>query len=137
MGYCIVQDLVDRYGQAEMAAITDRTAGTTLDDAVAQRAIDDASSEMDSYLASRYRLPLTAAPAVLLVVCADIARHILYKDRPTEEVRKRAEDARAWLKDLAKGYASLDLGGVEQPAQIPASFTGNTRLFSRETLRGL
>ena len=136
MGYCVVQDLVDRYGQAEMAAITDRTAGTTLDTAVAQRAIDDAASEMDSYLASRYRLPLTAAPAVLLVVCADIARFLLYKDRPTEEVRKRAEDARAWLKDLAKGYASLDLV-TEQPAQLPASFSANTRQFTRETLRGL
>jgi len=136
MGYCVVQDMVDRYGQAEMAAITDRTAGTTLDDAVAQRAVDDASSEMDSYLASRYHLPLTVTPAVLKVVCADIARFLLYKDQPLEEVRKRAEDARAWLKDLAKGYASLDLG-PEQPAQIPGSFTSNDRQFTRESLRGL
>lgn len=134
MGYCTVQDLVDRYGQAEMAAITDRSAGVSLDSAVAQRAVDDASSEMDSYLASRYRLPLTAAPVVLKVVCADIARFILYKDQPLEEVRKRAEDARTWLKDLAKGYASLDLGPA-QPAQAPGSFTANPRQFSRESLR--
>jgi phage gp36-like protein len=136
MGYCTVQDMVDRYGQAEMAAITDRSAGVTLDEVVAQRAVDDASSEMDSYLASRYRLPLTAAPVVLSVVCADIARFLLYKDQPLEEVRKRAEDARAWLKDLAKGYASLDLG-PEQPAPGPCSFTANPRQFSRESLRGL
>lgn len=136
MGYCVVQDMVDRYGQAEMAAITDRTAGTTLDNAVAQRAVDDATSEMDSYLASRYRLPLTAPPAVLKVVCADIARFLLYKDQPLEEVRKRAEDARTWLKDLAKGYASLDLGPA-QPAQVLGSVTSATRQFTRETLRGL
>lgn len=136
MGYCVVQDMTDRYGQAEMAAITDRTAGVTLDTAVAQRAVDDATSEMDSYLASRYRLPLAVVPAVLKVVCADLARYLLYKDRPTDEVRQRAEDARAWLKDLAKGYASLDLGPTT-PAQVLGTFASNDRQFTRETLRGL
>ena len=135
MGYCVVQDLVDRFGAAEMAQLTDREHGTTLDSAAAQRAISDASSEMDSYLASRYRLPLPAAPPVLLVVCADLARYLLYKDAPTEEVRQRAEDARAWLKDLAKGYAHLDLPS-EAPAAQPASFHASPRLFSREGLRG-
>jgi len=136
MGHCIVQDLVDRFGAAEMAQLTDREHGTTLDNAVAQRAIDDASSEMDSYLATRYRLPLPSEPPVLLVVCADIARFILYKDAPLEEVRKRAEDARAWLKDLAKGFANLDLGPVDVPAARPGSFQADTRMFSREALRG-
>lgn len=136
MGHCLVQDLVDRFGADEMSQLTDREHGTTLDSAVAQRAIDDASSEMDSYLARRYRLPLPAEPSVLLVVCADIARFILYKDAPLEEVRKRAEDARAWLKDVARGFANLDLSPVDAPAASPGSFQANPRVFSRETLRG-
>lgn len=136
MGHCVVQDLVDRFGAAEMAQLTDREHGTTLDNAVAQRAIDDASSEMDSYLASRYRLPLPVDPPVLKVVCADIARYRLYEDKATEEVTKRADDARAWLKDVAKGYAHLDLGPTEAPAAQPGSFQANDRVFTRESLRG-
>lgn len=135
MGYCVVQDLVDRFGAAEMAQITDREHGTILDNAVAQRAIDDATSEMDSYLASRYGLPLPTVPPVLLVACVDIARFLLYTNAPTEEVRKRAEDARTWLKDLSKGYANLALP-ADPPAAQPASFTANRRLFRRGSLRG-
>lgn len=135
MGYCLVQDMVDRYGQAELAQITDREHGTTLDEAIVLRAIADASSEMDSYLTSRYRLPLATVPDVLGVTCADIARYLLWKDQASEEVRKRYEDARAWLKDLAKGFASLNLG-VSQPPPSPASFTANNRVFTRDSLRG-
>jgi len=135
MGYCTVQDLVDRFGAAEMAQITDREHGAVLASAVAQRAIDDATSEMDSYLASRYGLPLPTVPPVLLVVCADIARFLLYTNAPTEEVRKRAEDARTWLKDLSKGYANLALP-ADPPAAQPASFIASPRLFTRRGLRG-
>lgn len=138
MAYATVQDLVDRFGAVELAQLTDRAAGATLDSAVAQRALDDASGEMDSYLGARYSLPLGTTPAVLKAACSDIARYRLYEDRATEEVRSRYEDARAWLRDLAKGLASLDLGPASAtPPANRASFQATGRIFTRGSLSDL
>ena len=76
-------------------------------------AIAAAGREANSYITPRYTLPLTqlqidASP--LEQHCADMARYRLAEDRATEEIEKRYNRAIAWLKDLAKGMASLGEG---------------------------
>lgn len=72
-----------------------------------ERALQDAAEEADSYVAVRYTVPLPSVPAPLKVAVCDIARFRLYKDRPTEEVKYRYEQAVKWLKSVARGEATL------------------------------
>lgn len=139
MGYCVIQNLVDRFGSQELIQLTDRThiPATTLDDAVAQRAIDDASAQMDSYFAVRYELPLLSVPPVVASCCADIARFNLYDDKATEEVRARYDDWRAWLLNCSKGLVLLALPATQEPSINGAAFQASPRLFSRESTRDL
>lgn len=79
------------------------------------QALQDAAEEADSYVAVRYTIPMPSIPAPLKVAVCDIARFRLYKDRPTEEVKYRYEQAIKWLVALSLGKAAL----VFSPALTP------------------
>jgi phage gp36-like protein len=104
----------------------------SLTDPDKQAALDAASAEADGYLRSRY--PRTTLP---LVTYGDDLRQAVVKIAVFELVAKRgfnqnagadqvivkrADDARAWLKALARGEVSLvvapDPPGGEQPMVI-------------------
>lgn len=132
MPYATQQDLVDRFGQSEIAQLTDRAAGTTIDAAVVGKALQDADDEINGYLAVRYALPLAAAPKILSRLACDIARYFLHEDRATEIVAQRHKDAIAYLRDVSSGRVSLGLDAANQePAQAggPAVDAGD-RTFS-------
>lgn len=139
MGYVTQQELADRYGSDELIAIADRDRDGTADAAVIDRAITDASAEIDSYLGTRYSVPLNPAPAAVKSACADIARYRLMDDRPLDEAVKRYDSAIRFLRDVATGRASL---GITEPAAQAAPFhyaatrTEADRTHSRDTLDG-
>lgn len=75
-----------------------------------QAAIDSASDEIDGYLASRYKLPLTAWESDLRRHCACMAVYTLLvtrgfnPDRPGDQVLvDRNEAAIDWLKRISNG----------------------------------
>jgi len=119
MTYATQADLVDRFGETELAQRTNRVDGLTIDTAVLGRALADADAEIDGYLAARYTLPLASAPVVLTRLAADIARYRLYDDGTPEAVRQRYEDAVSLLKRLSSGdvqlagMASVAVAGVD------------------------
>ena len=110
MSYAAQADLVDRFGAAELAQLTDPTAGTTINATTVARALSDADAEIDVRLATRYALPLAATPVVLVRVAADLARYFLWDARATEQVRNRYKDAIKLLDQIAGG--AVKLGGV-------------------------
>jgi phage gp36-like protein len=108
--YATPADLIARYGEPELIDLTDRgpVATGAVVPAVAEAAIHDACGEVDAYLGVRYSVPVTAPlPVQLVAVTCDIARYRLHDDRPTEDVRKRYEDAVRWLRDVSRGGAVL------------------------------
>lgn len=109
MSYCAKADLVERFGVAELAQLTDETAASTPDDAEITKACDEASSYVDSYLSVRYATPLSPVPTLIRWFACDIARRILWKDRagPESVVALASEAALARLRDIAKGVAGL------------------------------
>jgi phage gp36-like protein len=135
--YGSLQAMVDRFGQVEMAQISDHTGqGDGVDEAAVQRALEDAGAEIDGYLAGRYTLPLASVPRVLVNVGCDIARYRLYKDIATDLVRKRYEDAVKLLEKVASGKVTLGLDVAKQPvaeAGGPAACSPG-RVFSASTL---
>lgn len=98
MGYCTLADLEARFGAGEM--------GDFDPDAV-ERAVADAGAEIDAFVGVRYTLPLAVVPPLLERLACDLTRYRLYAAQPTEEVRRRYEDALGLLREVARGGADL------------------------------
>jgi phage gp36-like protein len=137
MTYATQADLTDRFGELELAQLTDRTNGAVIDTVVLGRALADADAEIDSYLATRYTLPLASTPVVITRLACDMTRYRLYDDGMHETVRVRYQDAVSLLKRLASGdvqlagMAAVAVAGVEQ-----AYHSFAPRQMSDENLRG-
>jgi phage gp36-like protein len=136
--YATKQNMIDRFGNAELVQLTDRELPATgaIVDAVLNKALADANAEIDGYLVGQYQLPLASVPANLELLASDIALYRLFKDRATEEVRQRYDDAVKYLRDVGQGKLSLGLDSANQPA-APAggpSVDGPERTFSKATL---
>ena len=135
--YATKQNLIDRFGESELAQLTDRDAGTTIDDTVVNRALADADSLINGYLQTRYTLPLSSVPPVLEGVASDIARYYLFEDRAPEIVEARYKDRVGWLKDVSTGKASLglDAAGDETATETgTVDYNANDRVFDKDTL---
>lgn len=141
MSYATITQLQDRHA-SDVAIIA--ASETDL-----QKTVDDASATVDSYLATRYALPLAVVPSVLVRVVCDIAQYLIVGTDGglmTEERRRRYDDAIHWLRDVAKGVVDIaalitapvdaDGDGVTDPP-VQVEMTGEPRLFSRSTLRGV
>lgn len=133
--YATRVDMVDRFGEREVIALTDRDLVGTVDEAVLARAIETAQAEVDGYLAGRYRVPLDPPPKILCGLTCDIARYRLCggATQTTDEIRDRYRDAVRVLEHAAAGrvlLAGLPAGGTA--ATSPAvQINGGRRLFGR------
>src|SRR3546814_7856245 len=91
MLYASVQDLINRFTEAELIQVTDETGTGVVDQARVDQALAAASATIDSYLRPRYRLPLASVPVRLIDLACDIARFLLQHggDRiPTDQAEK-------------------------------------------------
>lgn len=107
-------DLVERFGEAEIAALSDHDAHQSINAAVVDKAIADAVAEVNSYLAPVGLVGITPPKALVLKAC-DIARYYLHEDGATEIVRERYKQAIAWLKEVMKNPSMLTGMGDTTP----------------------
>lgn len=144
MPYTTQQNLIARFGAAEIIQLTDRpdradpqNAGS-IDVSVLNQAIADADAEINSYLTA-YPLPLAVVPANLLRIACDVTRYYLYDDQMPEPVLKRYKDAIDWLKLVAAGKVSLPpdaLGNVPTPATDDVDYVAAESVFTGSSLSG-
>lgn len=135
MPYVTQQQLIDRFGLAELIQLTDRdgSAGGIVT-AVLDGAIADASAEADAYVGVRYELPMSIVPEALVRVVSDMVRYRLYDEAAPEQVRKRYEDAVKFLQALAKGVISIGAlpSGSALATQGEAQMESGGRTFGRD-----
>lgn len=136
MSYASQQDLIDRYGEAQLIQLTDRAdppAGAIDPDEVA-RALSFAAALIESLVSARYTVPLSPVPPMVVEVACDLARYRLYGEAPTDEVRRRYDDALRWLHDVQAARA--DLGGAAQnaPASGGVQYSAADRVFNTDSL---
>lgn len=105
------EDMILRFSEREIAALTDHEYGKTVNVEVLERAIADAEAEAGSYLAAAgYKsLEGVETPRVLVLKVCDIARYYLHADGDIEIVEKRYKAAIEWLKSLVKEPRLLGL----------------------------
>lgn len=124
MTYATRQDIISIYGAEFLVDLTPEDVPDA--DAAVDRALEDASSEIDGYLSARYTLPLGGAPRVLRRPCVDIAAYVLANShtRLTDTIEKRYEEALVFLGKIAVGKAGL---GVDEPSsEIAGSQIGTS-----------
>lgn len=140
MGYASRIDLESRFSAEEVSNLE-----LVVGPGGVARALQDAAEEADSYVAVRYTIPLPSVPAPLRVAVCDIARFRLYKDRPTEEVKYRYEQAVKWLVALSVGKTALvfspALSVDEEEAIVspvtPVAGTIRTGVFNDDLLQAM
>lgn len=139
MSYATVQNLVDRFGEVEIARLTTAEGQPVdaIDAAAAQLALDDATAEIESYLRKRYATPVAApVPQELVRACALIARYNLSfgeQKQPSEQTTRQREQIVAWLRDISAGKVLLDL------ATAPSDYSfaqAADRMDAQMTTRG-
>jgi phage gp36-like protein len=137
-------DMIARFGEREVIALTDRDMNGTIDDAVIAAGLAAAEAEITGYLAGRYALPFNSVPAILVGYCCDIARYRLTGTEVTctDDITARHADAMRYLRSVAKGEISLGIdqtgapvGGVAATGTGVRKLAGNRR-FNNETMSG-
>jgi phage gp36-like protein len=152
VGYATTDDMIARYPNRDLVQLSNEDpTQTSVNTAALQLALSDASAEIDSYLESRFALPLNDPPVVLNRLACDIAMYRLQSLRPLHDLadaRKRYEDAVELLVRVAKGEVTLGLAADNaEPAQAQATVLTQAggdaagvlpqRIFDRGSLKGL
>jgi len=132
MLYCSKQGLIDRFSEDELVQLTDRDSLGIINDEVLNRAIEDASTEMDAYL-SRFNYSADTLPKSLKPLACNIARYYLYDEAPTEHITNRYNNAIKFLKAVNKGEIAIgtnNLGAEVASNDLPEIQSGGS-VFNR------
>lgn len=139
MAYCTQTDLQDQIPSATLIQLTDDAGAGAVVLAVIAKAIADADAEINSYCASRYSVPLSPVPAMILKISVDIAIYNLYARRKgaPDDRKIRYDNAIRFLRDVSKGAVTL---GAASPSPAntgdTVSFDGDDRIFTRGKMDG-
>jgi len=154
--YAQQADIQSRVPTRDLVELTDPNNVEIQAEPIAQ-AINDASGLIDSFLATRYVLPMLDPPPILTIACVDIAIYNLQKLRPIRDLtdaRARFEDWLKFLKEVNCGKIQLGVAadnGLEAPIQpqtvslrpiYQPSYASNvngvpSNVFNRGSMRGL
>ena len=128
--YALKADMVSRFGEKELIELTDREGVGVLDDAVLTTALTEAQGEVNSYIAAVYDLPLPSVPAIVVTATCNIARFRLYNNAATDEVKIRYDDTIRWLRDVARGPATLGFTPETEPTNSVVVVSSREQVFS-------
>lgn len=128
MPYATRSDLVTAFGAAEVSGL--EAQGRDIAAALAA-----AIATADSYLSSRYQVPLTAANAILTRVVCDIARFQLFGVSAEGEPEKRNAAAIAWLRDVAASRASIE-GAAAAESTVGSAVPGRSPARAGQAVSG-
>lgn len=136
MTYATPSDMLTRFGEGEIIALTDRASLGVVDTTVLDGALLEATAEIEPYLAPRHALPLTAVPKIVTGFCCDIARYRLCGSgvTVTDDIRDRYKDAIRFFEQVAKGVIGLGLdvaNAVARPSNAVQFGDPTGRVFGR------
>ena len=135
MSYITQQQLIDRFGEAELIQLTDRDGSVgAIVPAVLDGAIADTDGLIDAHLAGRYLLPLASVPRSIVRIAGTCTRYFLYADAKPESVRTEFEDGLKFLAAVAAGKVHLGVDALGLPATpaAGAEMQSGGRTFGRD-----
>ncbi|MFN3074031.1 gp436 family protein [Acinetobacter sp. TY1] len=130
--YATKNDLEARFGEGEIQQLE---AMQTVANSI-EEALQDASEEIDSYIAVRYNIPLPETPSTLRRIACNIARYRLYFQQPTEEIENRYKAEIDFLKRVADGKAVLNVLNAQNEVTEEKPVNSPTTMPIGTTYRG-
>ncbi|MEE7478428.1 gp436 family protein [Methylobacterium hispanicum] len=123
MAYATADDIIAIYGEETLTNVATPPRSDTVDEARVQRALDQASSEVDAYLSGRYTVPLPVERVTpflkQVVVNLAVYAMALSLSAQTDEMRRRYEDAIKFLSAAASGKGGIGIGNEDDDAASP------------------
>ncbi|WP_427340611.1 gp436 family protein [Caloranaerobacter sp. DY30410] len=111
---------------------------------IIEEAIKDADGEIDGYLNKRYSTPLPSpVPRIISKLSKDIAVYNIFSRIGIDEedrektVLTRYRNAIKFLENVARGIIDIGTQKIETRAKNSFVVNANTRLFSRDSLKGM
>jgi phage gp36-like protein len=136
MAYCTCDDLETRLGLEDLNALADHDGDGLADDSVVGQAIASAQAVIDSYLATRFSVPVSPVPQALATRAVNLAVYFLKlgRDSVTDDARAQYEDDVAWLREVVAGRVSLGIapGPAESSLAAGVRYDTRPRIFGRE-----
>lgn len=136
--YATKQDLINKFGQREVIALTDREPYQhAINDEVLDNAIAAVCAEIDSYISPRYPTPLNPVPKILSFMACDMVRYYLTGAAATETdpIAMRYKNAIKFLVSVGKGEVTLggmpESKGVAQTVSNTVQMVSGGRVFGR------
>lgn len=140
MPYVTLAQLIERYGEPALVAVTDRAEFATgvVNEASIDRAIADADALIDGYLVRKYALPLAEAQPLLVKIAGSLVFYDLHTYQPDEKIVNEQKLALAMLRDIASGTIALTVAGLEADnvAGSGARITDRDRLMTQDNMKG-
>jgi phage gp36-like protein len=136
MAYATAAEMEAVLGERTFLEAADRDHDGVADSSAVATALAKASSFADSYI-TRF-LPITGdAPEALKDAVIRIAHYQLTGETGNEETRRRHDDAVAWLRDVAKGHATLGIPPSPREWVGKPEIESRPKTFDRDSLRGV
>jgi phage gp36-like protein len=143
MPYCDSYDILQVLPEIELIQLTDDS-NTAINYDVLNAAISFADTTINSYLRSRYTLPLSEIPELIKVFAIDLAIYRLHSRRMIREMPESILNSYktviAELGKIQKGIVSLGLESGSEDTQLSghrefvSNKTSTDRLFSKEVM---
>lgn len=137
MAYCTQADIQEEVTESVLIELTDDERLGVVNAARVSKAITAADTEIDSYLAQRYPVPMTEGLALLKDCSINLALERLHLRRPgslLDDRKERIAHVRKLLTDIAIGRASL--GVTPAPTEEGGgTFSAGERKFTRDKLK--
>lgn len=137
MAYCVQSDIQEEVTESVLIELTDDERLGVANAARVTKAITAADTEIDSYLAQRYPVPMTEGLELLKDCSINLALERLFLRRTgalPEDRKDRIAHVRKLLSDIATGRASL--GVTPAPPETGGGvFTADDRKFTRDKLK--
>lgn len=144
MAYATATQATDLYGEDFILTAIDRDDDGTVDATAFGDALDQATSELNSYIGVAYDLPLVTVPDVLVRFCVDVAIYVSCPnpDQLSDEKISRYDKAIKWAKGVAAGSITLGLedpaaGADEDGGTVLTTPSSSNRLFTRTKMAGI
>ncbi|MFW2122853.1 gp436 family protein [Acinetobacter ursingii] len=129
--YATVDAMLRKFGEGELIQLTDTEApyGHVINYDKLNAAMIEANSEIDGYLAGRYKLPLPAVPPFLESIGCHMARYYACTGAISENdpIKTRYDNALKSLKEIAKG--TIAVGGTPTGEAAPVKTSSNNVMF--------
>ncbi len=142
MAYSVLTNLKNQINEDDLVMLSDDADAGIVDTTVTTAMIAKADAVIDSYLATKYSVPLSPVPEILTHYSTIIALHLLFARRSgaPEHIQKLYDNAIMFLENVREGNITLgadDPAGDRSDDEATEFATDNpARVFSRAKMAG-